>query len=62
MFDYRASMKRQRLNGQGFASPSDRSDPANKWINWRLEGGDDPARLVAAADAAGLCLADLNAA
>jgi hypothetical protein len=62
VFDYRAGMKRQRLSGQGNASPTDRSDPANNWINWRLESGDDPARLVGAVDALGLCLADLNAA
>ncbi len=62
VYDYRANMKKQRLNGQGNASPTDRSDPMNNWINWRLGSGDDPARLVAAAEAAGLCLADLHAA
>lgn len=62
VYDYRAGMKQQRLSGQGNASPTDRSDPMNSWITWRLAGGDDPARLVAAVDEARLCLADPNTA
>ena len=62
VFDYRSKMKRQRLNGQGYASPTDRSDPENGWIEWRLAGGDDPARVVEALEATGLTLVDLHAA
>jgi hypothetical protein len=62
VFDYRSGLKQQRLNGQGYASPSDRSDPENGWIDWRLASGDDPAEVVAALEVTGLTLADLNAA
>ena len=41
---------------------SDRSDPENGWIDWRLASGDDPVEVVAALEVTGLTLADLNAA
>ena len=62
VFDYRSGLKQQRLDAQGYASPSDRSDPENGWIDWRLASGDDPAEVVAALEVTGLTLADLNAA
>ncbi len=63
VFDYRAGMKRQMLSGQGKPSPTDRSDPANNWVNWGLSDGDDPAELVAAMEAHGLtCAAFADAA
>jgi len=61
VFDYRSNMKHQRLNGQGYASPSDRSDPENEWIDWRLASGADPAEIVAALEVTGLTLADFYA-
>lgn len=54
VYDYRAGMKRQMLSGQGKASPTDRSDAGNVWIDWGLSDGDDPAELVAAMEAHGL--------
>ncbi len=42
VFDYRAGMRRQQLNGQGHASPTDRSDPLNGWIDWAVRTDDDP--------------------
>jgi hypothetical protein len=58
VFDYRAGMQRHHLSGQGKASPTDRSDPGNGWIEWGLDAGaDDPAELVAVLDAVGLTCA-----
>jgi len=54
VYDYRAGMRRQQLSGQGKASPTDRSDPGNDWIDWGLSDGDDPAEMVAALDDMGL--------
>lgn len=54
VFDYRANMSRQELDGQGKARPTDRSDAGNGWIDWGLSQGDDPAELVAAMEAVGL--------
>jgi hypothetical protein len=55
VYDYRAGMRRQQLSGQGKASPTDRSDPGNTWLDWALDAGeDDPADLVAALEAVGL--------
>jgi hypothetical protein len=57
VFDYRAGLKRQQLSEQGQASPSDRSDASNAWINWSTSArADDPAELVAALEATGLSL------
>jgi hypothetical protein len=61
VFDYRSPLKQQRLDAQGCASPTDRSDAINGWIDWRLASGDDPAEVVAALEVTGLTLADLNA-
>ena len=59
VYDYRAGMTPQRLDGQGKASPADRSDPGNAWIDWAVNAGaDDPAELVAALEAAGLTAGD----
>ena len=55
--DYRANLTRHHLSGQGKASPTDRSDPGNGWIEWGLSDGDDPAELVAALEAVGLTCA-----
>lgn len=54
VYDYRAGMKRQMLSGQGKASPTDRSNPDNFWIDWGLSRGDDPAETVAALEGAGM--------
>jgi hypothetical protein len=56
IFDYRANMKRQLLSEQGQPSPSDRSDPANPWIDWGLSAGDNPADLAAALETTGITL------
>jgi hypothetical protein len=48
VYDFRAGYKQQRLDGHGCATPADRSDPNNGWIDWCLASGDDPADLVAA--------------
>jgi hypothetical protein len=56
VFDYRAKMTRQRLDAQGKASAADRSDPANGWIDWGLETGDDPAEMIAALEQVGLSI------
>ncbi len=55
-------LKQQRLDAQGYASPSDRSDANNGWLDWRLASGDDPADVVIALETAGLSLADYYAA
>jgi hypothetical protein len=55
VFDYRANMSRQLLSDQG-ATPSDRSDPENPWINWGLSSGDDPSELAAALETSGITL------
>ena len=62
VYDFRSGLKQQRLSGQGQASPSERSDAENGWIDWRVAGGDDPADVVMALEVTGLTLADLNAA
>jgi hypothetical protein len=56
VFDYRANMKRQLLSEQGQPSPSDRSDPANSWIDWGLSAGDDPCALASALEETGITL------
>ena len=56
VFDYRAGFRRQQLDGQGHASPIDRGDPQNSWVNWRTDTGDDPAALALALEGAGLTL------
>jgi len=59
VFDYRAQMTRQDLDGQGTAHPSERSARVNGWLDWTLDAGaDDPAELVAALEAMGLTLED----
>lgn len=61
VMDYRAGMSRQQLSGQGTASPTDRSDPNNSWIDWDVRADDDPAEWASALEAAGLTSADLAA-
>lgn len=62
VFDYRAGMKQQQLDGQGHASPSERGDSENGWIDWGLEAGDNPAELAAALEQAGLTIEEYLAA
>ena len=61
VFDYRSGLKRQQLSEQGQASPTDRSDPGNAWINWSTSARtDDPAELVSALEVSGLSLTALR--
>ena len=62
VYDYRSPLKKQGLDGQGAASPSDRSDAENGWIDWQVAGGDDPVEVVMALEATGLSPADFYAA
>ena len=55
--DYRSGMKQQELNGKGEASPTDRSDQMNGWIDWTVKAKtDDPALLASALEQVGLSL------
>jgi hypothetical protein len=55
VYDYRSGFKRQRLSGQGKASPTDRGDPGNNWVDWYVKARtDDPAELAAALEAVGM--------
>ena len=55
--DYRSGMKQQELNGKGEASPTDRSDQMNGWIDWSVKAKtDDPAQLASALEQVGLSL------
>jgi hypothetical protein len=54
VFDYRAGLKRQQLSVQGQASPTDRGDARNGFIEWRTDTGDDPAGLASALEGTGL--------
>ena len=55
--DYRSGMKQQLLSGNGKASPTDRGDRNNGWINWTVSArADDPSELSAALEGAGLSL------
>jgi hypothetical protein len=57
VMDYRAGMKQQELNGKGEASPTDRSDKMNGWIDWTVMAKtDDPALLASALEEVGLSL------
>ena len=57
VMDYRAGMKQQKLSGKGEASPSDRSDKNNGWIDWAVSArSDDPAQLASALEEVGLSL------
>ena len=50
-------MKQQELNGKGEASPTDRSDKMNGWIDWAVKAKtDDPAQLASALEEVGLSL------
>jgi hypothetical protein len=60
VYDYRAGMSQQDVDGQGRAHPSDRSARINAWIDWRLDArADDPGELVAALEQVGLTPGDL---
>ena len=61
VYDYRSGMTPQRLDGQGKASPTDRSDPGNAWIGWAVRTCDDPAEWAGALEAVGLTSEDLAA-
>lgn len=55
VFDYRANMTRQDMDGQGKAHPTERSARVNAWIDWAVDAGeDDPGDLVAALEVVGL--------
>ena len=55
--DYRSGMKQQELNGRGEASPTDRSDQMNNWIDWTVKATtDDPCELASALEQVGLSL------
>jgi hypothetical protein len=55
VYDYRAGLRRQDLDPQGRPHPSERSDRANGWIDWRaVRTDDDPAKLAEARDELGL--------
>jgi hypothetical protein len=55
VFDYRAGMKRQDLDGQGRLQPTEHSDRENPWIDWRgVRTDDDPALWAEAKDEFGL--------
>lgn len=56
VFDYRANMNRQQIGDHGHATPSDRSDPQNGWINWASSSGDNPADLASALETTGITL------
>jgi len=59
LMDYRAGMKQQKLSGKGEASPTDRSDKNNGWIDWAVSArSDDPAQLASALEEVGLSLED----
>ena len=61
VYDYRSGYKQQHLSEQGQASPNDRSDPGNQWIDWTTPSREaDPAELAAALEVSGLCLNDLR--
>src|SRR3954449_13015096 len=62
VYDYRAGMTRQDMDGQGKASPAERSARINNWIEWRLGTGEDPAALSAALEGAGMTLEEYIAA
>ena len=55
--DYRSNMRQQEMNGKGEASPTDRSDRMNGWIDWAVKARtDDPALLASALEEAGITL------
>ena len=57
VYDFRSGFKRQMLSEQGEASPTDRSDTANPWINWHVQAGDSPSELASALEETGVTLA-----
>jgi hypothetical protein len=61
VFDYRANMRRQQLDGRGHASPTDRGGRMNAWIDWAVSAGDDPAKWAEALEAMGMTTEDLAA-
>jgi hypothetical protein len=56
VYDYRSHMKKQMLSEKGEASPTDRADASNPWIDWNVQTGDDPAELAAALEKTGISL------
>jgi hypothetical protein len=60
VFDHRAKMTRQDLDGQGKAHPAERSARINGWIDWAVDArADDPSELAAALEQLGLTSDDL---
>jgi hypothetical protein len=60
--DFRAGLRRQQLDGQGIASPSDRIDPGNGWIDWHVKARTDDPGELAALEAVGMTLEEYLAA
>ena len=56
VYDYRAGFKQQQFSDDGQASPTDRADPMNPWINWEVSSGDNPSDLAAALEQTGISL------
>ena len=57
VYDFRSGFKQQLLSDDGTASPSDRADAENPWINWHVQSGDNPALLASALEETGISLA-----
>jgi hypothetical protein len=57
VYDYRAGFAQQFLSDQGVASPADRSDAENPWIEFNVQSGDDPSDLACALESSGVSLA-----
>ena len=56
VYDYRAGFAQQFLSDQGVASPADRSDAENPWIDFNVQSGDNPADLASALEETGVSL------
>jgi hypothetical protein len=57
IYDFRANMTQQFLSDQGVASPSDRADAGNAWLDFNVQSGDDPCALASALEETGTTLA-----
>ena len=57
VYDFRSGFTQQQFSDDGQACPSDRADPANPWIDWQVQTGDDPAALCCALESTGITLA-----
>jgi hypothetical protein len=57
VYDFRSGFKQQQFSDDGQASPTDRADPMNPWINWEVQTGDNPPDLAAALQTTGVSVA-----